>query len=149
MIVTPTVQSQSYCSDNGYDYIPRAQHTVEWFVNNTTYRMCMYPGMPDWYDGGRWVGWNYFSSGNQIEMYESGGYALVRTRNPSYAPGHQTLANFLTLHPRWYYVESAGENIDRNSTWVCVRPPYVPGSGGSGGGSGGSGGGTNDNVQRF
>lgn len=142
VIVTPIVQNQSYCSDNGYSYIPRDQHTVEWFVKNTPYHMCMYPGMPSWYDGGRWVGMNYFSSGNEINYVDTGGYALVRTKNPSYTAGHATLASFLQARPKWHFVQGLSESIDQYNTFVCLRAPYVPSSGGSGVSGGGSGGGS-------
>lgn len=149
VIVTPIVQNQSYCSDNGYSYIPRPQHTVEWFVANVFYHSCVYPGMPDWYENGRWVGMNYFSSGNEIDFADTGGYPLVRTKNPSYAAGHQTLSTFLSLHPKWHFVQGLSEYIDQNSTWVCIRPTYVPTGGTSGGSGGGSGGGINSTVKSF
>ena len=95
----------------------------------------MYPGLPRWYAGGKWVGMNYFSS-KGISMSITGNYKIVRTPNSSYAPGHQTVDAFARAKGLTF-VQAGGESFDRYSLYVCLRPTGTGGSGGSGGGGDG------------
>ena len=146
VLVTDQVHAESYCSDNQYS-VPRdsPNRTVAYFKQQFGY--CMYPGMPKWYDGGRWVGWNYFSSGG-MSMMDEGFYKVVRNPKSSYPHGTTPFSSFLQSKQNGHFVYAGGEPYSNQSGWyVCNRQPYT-GGGGSGGGGGGGGGGLYEQQQQ-
>ena len=130
-LITKAVHEQSFCSDNGIDYIPVSQRTVAYVEANTRYHLCMYPGLPQWFDGGRWVGMNYFSS-HGMTFSITGSYKIVRNRNMSWAPGFETVRQFASRNGLTF-IQAPGESYDIDSLWVCKRPAYAPSGGGGGG----------------
>jgi hypothetical protein len=128
--VTKAVHQQSYCSDNGIDYIPTAQRTVAYVEANTRYHVCLYPGLPQWYDGGRWVGLNYFSSYG-MNFSITGSYKIVKTRDLSWAPGFETIRQFSSRNGLTF-IQAQNESYDIDNLWVCKRPDYKSSGGGGG-----------------
>lgn len=136
VFVTDATHQQSYCSDNQYS-IPRdsPNRTVAYFTQQFGY--CMYPGMPTWYDGGRWVGMNYFSSGG-LSISVTGYYKVVRNPKASYPHGTTPISTWLSSMSGAHFVQASGESYNISGAYICNRQPYT-GGGGSGGGSGGGG----------
>lgn len=126
-MITKQVHQESFCSDNGWDSIPTWQRTVGYL--ESTSRYCMYPGLPQWYDGGRWVGMNYLSSGG-ISLSITGMYKIVRTPNWSWAPGHETVRQFASRNGLTF-IQAPGESHNIDSLYVCKRAPSSGGGGGS------------------
>ncbi len=131
VMVTPLVQGESYCSDNLVEKIPENLKTVSYVEANTRFHICMYPALPKWYDDGRWVGANYFSSGG-ISFAITGPYKIVSKRDPKFLHGHESLNQF-TRNRGLTFVQGKNENYNLNNLWVCLRPPPKPSSGGGGG----------------
>jgi len=134
MMISQDVHMQSHCSDNGFDYIPWSERTVERIMQASRYNMCMYPGLPHWYEGGRWVGWNGYVvyGGTLID----GDYKIVRNPRAGFAPGHQTVGSFASQRGLTLLLGSSGIG---SGDYVCLRPPPSGNSGGSPGGSPGGG----------
>jgi hypothetical protein len=92
---------------------------------------CGMPGLPTWYDNGKWVGWNFPNP--NID----GTYKIVRVQgsNPSgYTPMAAFLSGTNNAQKVITFVQKAGEGFSPLDLYVCNYPPY------SGGGTGGGGG---------
>lgn len=135
VMVTQKVHLESYCSDNIHNPPPADQKTVKWMLDYSLYGICGLPAMPNWYDGGRWVG-NNFPNYN-IDGY----YTVVKTINPTYQHGHTRMDDFLSKNGVTF-VQGSGETFDSSKLLICNRPPMT------GGGGGGGGGGRNYNVHQ-
>jgi hypothetical protein len=145
MLVTYQVNDESHCGDNFYPDIPWDQRIVGYLLSTRGYR-CMYRGLPHWYDGGRWVGMNYFSSGG-MSMSDARIWKVVRSPRSGYTYGHQTIAQ-LAGSKGFTFLQASGESFNYYGDYVCNQPTYT-GGGGSGGGGGGGGGYLNQQVEQY
>jgi hypothetical protein len=130
VMITERTHQESYCSDNGYENYPASQKTVAFISQISPYHQCFLPGLPSWYDGGRWVGWNGYT------QYD-GTYKITRQPRPQYAPGHQTVSAF-TSQRGLTFIQASGEGFNPATDYVCLKPSGGTSTSTTTGGTGGN-----------